>query len=52
MIKEKEAFLKSDKILNYIQGVEIKISEGKGRGVFACKDLKRGELIVVEKAVA
>ena len=39
-------------MLNYIQGVEIKKSPGRGRGVFACKDFQKGELIIVEKAIA
>ena len=40
------------KILNYIQGVEIKLTKDKGRGVFAAKAFKKGELIVVENAIA
>ena len=52
MIADVQSFLKQDKILNYLDGVEIKMTSGKGRGVFASKDLKRGELIVVEKAIA
>ena len=39
-------------VINYVNGVEIKMSMENGRGVFASKDLKRGDLIVVEKAVA
>ena len=38
-------------ILNYISGVEIKMTENHGRGVFATKDLQKGDLIVVEKAL-
>ena len=39
-------------VLNFIQGVQIKRKEGMGRGVFASRDLKEGELIAVEKAIA
>jgi hypothetical protein len=40
------------KVLNYIKGLEIKMTDdGKGRGVFASRDLKRGDLLVVEKAL-
>ena len=28
------------------------MTENKGRGVFASKDLKRGDLLVVEKLIA
>ena len=51
VIADVESFLKQDKILNYLDGVEIKMTPDKGRGVFASKDLKRGELIIVEKAI-
>ena len=41
-----------NKVLNYIYGVQIKMTEEKGRGLFASKDLKEGDLLIVEKAVA
>jgi len=41
---------KNGNIVNYFKHLEIKISEGKGRGLFATKAFKRGELILVEKA--
>jgi len=44
--------LENDKILNFIQGVKLKMTKDKGRGVFASKDLKRGDLLVVEKSIA
>jgi len=44
--------MKQDKILNYLDGVEVKMTKDKGRGVFASKNLKRGELLIVEKAIA
>ena len=40
------------KIINFIQGVEIKMTKDRGRGVFASKPLKKGDLLVVEKAIA
>ena len=47
-----QEYLAAGKVVNYIQGVEIKLTKFRGRGVFATKDLERGELIVVEKALA
>jgi hypothetical protein len=44
--------LKRANVINFIQGAKIQISEERGRGVFASRSLKYGELIVVEKAVA
>jgi electron transfer flavoprotein alpha/beta subunit len=44
--------LQKSNILNYLDGVEIKMTPDKGRGVFATKPLNRGDLIAVEKAVA
>ena len=38
--------------MNFIQGVEIKLTKERGRGVFAAKSLKKGELIIVENAIA
>ena len=38
--------------MNYLYGVEIKMTPDKGRGVFASRPLKKGELLVVENAVA
>ena len=35
-----------------MQGVEIKMTEKKGRGVFATKNISKGELIFIEKAIA
>ena len=39
--------------MNYINGVEIKRIEGncRGRGIFASKAFKKGDLIAVEKAI-
>jgi len=45
-------FLKDAKVINFIQGAKIRLTEDRGRGVFASRPLKYGELIVVEKAVA
>ena len=39
-------------IVNRIEGIEIKMTKDKGRGVFASRDLKKGDLLVVERAVA
>ena len=45
-------FAANDKILNYVKGIEIKMTEKKGRGLFATEDIPKAELIIVEKAVA
>ena len=43
----------SNNIINYIDGLEIKMTQdGKGRGVFAARDLNCGELLIVEKPIA
>ena len=36
---------------NYIQGLEIKMTSDHGRGLFATRNLKKGELLIVEKPV-
>ena len=38
--------------MNYVHGIEIKMTENAGRGIFAAKNLKRGELLIVEKAIS
>ena len=48
VLKDYEKFSQKGRILNYVYGIDIKISEGRGRGIFATKDIKSGELIVVE----
>ena len=50
-MKNYKEFLEANKVVNHIQGVEIKLTRFRGRGVFASKDLKRGELIIVERAL-
>ena len=42
----------SNKILNFIKNIEIQINKDKGRGIFATADIKEGDLIIVEKAIA
>ena len=51
-IADQKGFVNDSKILNYYNGVEIKMTKDKGRGVFATMDHDKGSLIVVEKAVA
>ena len=42
-----------DQLHNYANGIEIKMTQdGRGRGVFATKDFKKGDLIIVDKAIA
>ena len=38
--------------MNYVNGVEIKMTETMGRGVFANKLIKKGEVIIAESAMA
>ena len=52
VISDSQKYMLQGNIINFIQGVEIRMTEDRGRGVFATKDLKRGELIVVDKAIA
>ena len=39
-------------ILNYMNNLEIKMTEHKGRGVFVSKNIIKGELLIVERALA
>jgi hypothetical protein len=48
-LDRKSIATKNERILNYLNGVEIKMTtDNRGRGVFASKDLKRGDLLIVE----
>ena len=47
-----EEFTTQNKVLNYVFGLDIKLTKDKGRGIFAARDLCKGDLLVVEKAVA
>ena len=38
-------------MLNYVHGLEIKMTKDKGRGLFAAIDIQEGQLILVEKAL-
>ena len=45
-------FLQDDKILNFITGCEVKLTgDHRGRGVFTTREFKKGELIIVDKAI-
>jgi len=37
---------------NYYKSIEIKVSPGKGRGLFATADIKKGQNIIVETSMA
>ena len=52
VIANSETFLKEDKVLNFTDNLEIKMTQDKGRGIFASEDLRKGDLIVVERAIA
>jgi len=47
-----QEFEKSSNLLNYINGLTVKYSPGKGRGVFATRNLHEGELLIAEKPIA
>jgi hypothetical protein len=51
---KKEQYLKlpAEYMINYLRDVSIKFSEGKGRGIFANKQIKSGELVMVDRAIA
>ena len=39
-------------MINYVDGVEIKMTtKDMGRGVFATRDIKKGDFIIVEKSL-
>ena len=52
VLENSEMYAKSGQIVNFINGLEIKLKEDQNRGVFANRDIKKGELIIVEKAIA
>jgi len=39
-------------IQNYINGIYIEFSLGMGRGLYAMRHIKKGELLIAEKAIA
>ena len=48
-----ESLTYNGNILNYINpSLEIVRSEGKGRGIFSTDNIKKGDILLVEKAVA
>ena len=45
-------FISEKKILNFIHpDIEIKMTKDKGRGIFAAKDLMKGDLLLVDTAI-
>jgi hypothetical protein len=39
-------------IINHMNRIEIKMTnDGRGRGIFATQDIKKGDLLIVEKAL-
>lgn len=38
--------------MNYVNGLQQKMVPAEGRGLFATRDLKKGELLIAEKALA
>ena len=52
VLANKKEYLSQGKIINYInEGIEIKCTKYKGRGVFTTKAIKQGDLLVVESAI-
>ena len=52
MVENLTDYFENSKILNHVNGIEIKMTEGRGRGIFAAKPLHKGDILVVEKALA
>ena len=53
VILDKHQYLTENKILNYIHpDIEIKMTQEKGRGLFVTRDFKRGDMLIVDKAIA
>ena len=53
MVFDKLTMIKKDRILNFVDSaLAIKHGCKNGRGVFTNRDIRRGELLIVEKAVA
>ena len=50
VIKNAKKYHDENRIINYVNGVQIKMTEDRGRGVFATRFLKKGTLIAVETA--
>ena len=44
--------LHHENFINFVQSLEIKISKGKGRGLFATRNIYKGDLLIAEKAIA
>jgi hypothetical protein len=51
-IMSKDSFLKENKVFNYAVGIEVKMTKDMGRGIFITQPFKRGNLIIIEKAIA
>jgi hypothetical protein len=45
-------FRHQENVLNFIGDVSIRESEIHGRGIFADKDIKKGDLIMVDKPIS
>ena len=44
--------MKDDKLVNYVSNIEVRTTSKSLRGVFATRDIQRGELIAVERSMA
>jgi hypothetical protein len=49
-IRNQKEFITENKVINYVRGVEIKMTKTMGRGVFASRDLLAGDIVCVELA--
>ena len=48
-----DPYLQETHVLNHIhEALEIRYSKNKGRGVFTTQDLKKGDILIVEKPLA
>jgi hypothetical protein len=51
-IMTKDKFLQEKMIFNYATGVQIEMTKEMGRGIFVTQHIKRGNLIIIEQAIA
>lgn len=52
LFQEERRLEKEPGFVNFVQGLELKMAPGKGRGLFASRNLAKGELLIAEKAIS
>lgn len=51
-MKDGRILRRLDNFMNFVDGLELKMTPNKGRGLFASRNLKKAELLIAEKAIA